>query len=78
MGRRRTPDGPFPDLDAVQVTLPPFDAARLVVSVGADFLVMRGYGGHGAKIRLDDGKDYPNCKQLGLLELRAPAALARQ
>lgn len=23
-------DGPFPDLDAVQVTLPPFDAARLV------------------------------------------------
>jgi len=34
-------------------------------SVGNDFLVMRGYGGHGAKIRLDDGKDYPNCKELG-------------
>ncbi len=28
-------------------------------SVGADFLVMRGYGGHGVKVRLDDGKDYP-------------------
>ena len=34
-------------------------------SVGADFLVMRGYGGHGAKVRLDDGKDYPNCRELG-------------
>ena len=34
-------------------------------SVGNDFLVMRGYGGHGVKIRLDDGKDYPNCKELG-------------
>src|SRR5262249_40932020 len=34
-------------------------------SVGSDFLVMRGYGGHGAKIRLEDGKDYPNCKELG-------------
>ena len=34
-------------------------------SVGSDFLVMRGYGGHGAKIRLDDGKDYPNCQELG-------------
>ena len=34
-------------------------------SVGDDFLVMRGYGGHGAKVRLDDGKDYPNCKELG-------------
>ncbi len=34
-------------------------------SVGDDFLVMRGYGGHGAKVRLADGKDYPNCKELG-------------
>ncbi len=34
-------------------------------SVGSDFLVMRGYGGHGVKIRLDDGKDYPNCRELG-------------
>jgi outer membrane protein assembly factor BamB len=34
-------------------------------SAGSDFLVMRGYGGHGAKIRLDDGKDYPNCRELG-------------
>lgn len=34
-------------------------------SVGDDFLVMRGYGGHGEKIRLADGTDYPNCKELG-------------
>ena len=34
-------------------------------SVGDDFLVMRGYGGHGVKVRLDDGKDYPNCRELG-------------
>ena len=34
-------------------------------SVGSDFIVMRGYGGHGSKIRLEDGKDYPNCKELG-------------
>jgi outer membrane protein assembly factor BamB len=34
-------------------------------SVLDDFLVARGYGGHGAKLRLEDGKDYPNCKQLG-------------
>jgi outer membrane protein assembly factor BamB len=34
-------------------------------SVGGDFLVMRGYGGHGVKVRLDDGKDYPNCRELG-------------
>lgn len=34
-------------------------------SVGADFLVMRGYGGHGAKVRLADGKDYPGCQELG-------------
>jgi outer membrane protein assembly factor BamB len=34
-------------------------------SVGADFLVMRGYGGHGAKVRLEDGKDYPGCEELG-------------
>lgn len=34
-------------------------------SVGSDFLVMRGYGGHGVKLRLDDGKDYPNCRELG-------------
>jgi len=34
-------------------------------SVADDFLVMRGYGGHGAKVRVDDGKDYPNCRELG-------------
>lgn len=34
-------------------------------SIGNDFLVMRGYGGHGVKVRLDDGKDYPNCRELG-------------
>jgi len=34
-------------------------------SVGNDFIVMRGYGGHGSKIRLEDGKDYPNCRELG-------------
>lgn len=34
-------------------------------SIGSDFLVMRGYGGHGVKLRLDDGKDYPNCRELG-------------
>lgn len=34
-------------------------------SVGDDFLIMRGYGGHGVKIKLDDGTDYPNCKELG-------------
>jgi outer membrane protein assembly factor BamB len=34
-------------------------------SVGSDFLVMRGYGGHGTKIRLTDGLDYPNCRELG-------------
>src|SRR5262249_30298134 len=30
-----------------------------------DFLVMRGYGGHGAKVHLADGKDDPNCRELG-------------
>ena len=34
-------------------------------SVGSDFLVMRGYGGHGVKLRIEDGKDYPNCRELG-------------
>lgn len=34
-------------------------------SIASDFLVMRGYGGHGVKVRLDDGKDYPNCRELG-------------
>jgi outer membrane protein assembly factor BamB len=34
-------------------------------SVGPDFLVMRGYGGHGIKVRLEDGKDYPDCRELG-------------
>lgn len=34
-------------------------------SVADDFLVMRGYGGHGVKVRLEDGKDYPNCRELG-------------
>lgn len=34
-------------------------------SIGNDFLVMRGYGGHGVKVRLEDGKDYPNCRELG-------------
>jgi len=28
-------------------------------------VVMRGYGGHGVKVRLADGKDYPGCKELG-------------
>ena len=35
------------------------------ISVGEDFLVLRGYGGHGTKLRLDDGKDYPGGKELG-------------
>ena len=34
-------------------------------SIGADFLVTRGYGGHGIKVRLDDGKDYLGCRELG-------------
>ncbi|MEX0704824.1 MAG: PQQ-binding-like beta-propeller repeat protein [Planctomycetales bacterium] len=34
-------------------------------SVAGDFIVMRGYGGHGAKVRLEDGKDYPGCRELG-------------
>jgi outer membrane protein assembly factor BamB len=34
-------------------------------SIGSDFIVMRGYGGHGSKVRLEDGKDYPNGKELG-------------
>jgi len=34
-------------------------------SIGADFLVTRGYGGHGIKVRLEDGKDYPGCRELG-------------
>jgi outer membrane protein assembly factor BamB len=34
-------------------------------SLGADYLVMRGYGGHGTKVRLEDGKDYPGCEELG-------------
>lgn len=34
-------------------------------SVAADFLVMRGYGGHGAKVRLEDGADYGKCPELG-------------
>lgn len=34
-------------------------------SVGEDYMVMRGYGGHGAKLRIEDGKDYPNCRELG-------------
>jgi len=34
-------------------------------SVGPDFLVMRGYGGHGTKVRLEDGKNDPACKELG-------------
>lgn len=33
-------------------------------SVGSDFVVMRGYGGHGSKVQLADGQDYPNCKEL--------------
>lgn len=34
-------------------------------SVADDFLVMRGYGGQGIKVRLEDGKNYPNCRELG-------------
>jgi outer membrane protein assembly factor BamB len=34
-------------------------------SVADDFLVMRGYGGHGVKVRLEDGKDYPGVRELG-------------
>lgn len=34
-------------------------------SIGSDYLVMRGYGGRGVKVRLEDGKDYPNCRELG-------------
>jgi outer membrane protein assembly factor BamB len=34
-------------------------------SIGSDFIVMRGYGGHGSKIRSGDGKDYPGGKELG-------------
>ena len=34
-------------------------------SIGAHFLVMRGDGGHGIKVRLDDGEDYPGCQELG-------------
>jgi outer membrane protein assembly factor BamB len=34
-------------------------------SVGPDFLVMRGYGGHGLKVRLADGKDDRDCPELG-------------
>lgn len=45
-------------------------------SVMNDFLVARGYGGHGTKLRLEDGKDYPNCKQLGgLTHACGPVAL---
>ena len=35
------------------------------VTVASDFIVVRGYGGHGIKLRLEDGKDYPNCRELG-------------
>jgi outer membrane protein assembly factor BamB len=34
-------------------------------SVGDDFLVMRGYGGHGEKIFLADGKEDRTCRELG-------------
>jgi outer membrane protein assembly factor BamB len=34
-------------------------------SIMDEFLVARGYGGHGIKLRLEDGKDFPNSKQLG-------------
>jgi outer membrane protein assembly factor BamB len=34
-------------------------------SVGDDFIVMRGYGGHGEKIMLADGKEDPTCRELG-------------
>ena len=34
-------------------------------SIGTDFIVIRGYGGHGDKIRLADGRDDPTCKELG-------------
>ena len=34
-------------------------------SVGDDYIVMRGYGGHGEKIFLADGKEDPTCRELG-------------
>jgi outer membrane protein assembly factor BamB len=34
-------------------------------SIGPDYAVMRGYSGHGTKIRLADGADDPTCKELG-------------
>lgn len=43
----------------------PAGANVIRFSIGDDFIVARGYGGHGAKFRLEDGKDYPNCKELG-------------
>jgi outer membrane protein assembly factor BamB len=35
------------------------------ISAGDDFLVLRGYGGHGVKLRLEDGKDDPAAKEWG-------------
>jgi outer membrane protein assembly factor BamB len=35
------------------------------LSAGPDYLVLRGYGGHGFKVRLDDGKDDRDCRELG-------------
>ena len=35
------------------------------VSAGPDYLVLRGYGGHGYKVRLEDGKEDREIKELG-------------
>jgi hypothetical protein len=35
------------------------------VSAGPDYLVLRGYGGHGFKLRLEDGKDDTKVEELG-------------
>jgi outer membrane protein assembly factor BamB len=35
------------------------------LSAGPDYLVLRGYGGHGFKVRLEDGKDDRECRELG-------------
>ncbi len=35
------------------------------VSAGPDYLVLRGYGGHGFKVRLEDGKEVREVEELG-------------
>jgi outer membrane protein assembly factor BamB len=41
------------------------DPYQSKLSVADDLIVMRGYGGHGVKVRLEDGKDYPGCREIG-------------